>query len=50
MHLPAFDGLPQRLARREHVLLPDELVQRARAHAIRERPHASAQTEFALDL
>ncbi len=36
MKQPGFDGLTQRFARREQMLLPDEVVERARAHPVRE--------------
>ena len=38
--MPVLDRLAQRLARREQVLLADELVERARTHARRERLRA----------
>jgi hypothetical protein len=34
---PGLEGDPQRLARAEQVLLPDDLVERARSHALGER-------------
>ena len=38
MQLPVLERLAQRLARAEHLCLPDELVQGARPHAIGQRP------------
>jgi hypothetical protein len=32
-----FDGLPKRFAGRKDIVLPDDLVERARAHPLRER-------------
>jgi hypothetical protein len=37
MELPAFDCLSQRFARREQMLLTDELIERTRPHPVGER-------------
>ena len=37
MQLPALEHLAQRLARSDHLFLPDELVESARTHAIGQR-------------
>ena len=38
MQLPLLERLAQRLARSQHLLLADELIERARPHAVGERP------------
>jgi hypothetical protein len=42
MKQPGFDGLAQRFARCQQLLLPDELIERTRPHAVGQRSQLSS--------
>ena len=50
MQLTAFERLAQRLARAEHLFLADEFIERARPHAIGQRPQSIVGIRFAQEV
>ena len=50
MQLTAFECLAQRLARAENLFLADEFIERARPHAIGQRPQSIVGIRFAQEV